>query len=350
MFHFAQANQIKKVFGAFDRAAFAGRIEGLIERFTPEFLAAHAAHASPSELPTPILGLPRSGTSLVEQILSSHRDVAGAGELQFWPTLGPLFDALSGDACRRLPDPRGPRLPDGPWGSRAGDLPRRRQEPRFQLHASSGLNSPGLPARHHHPLPARSDRHLPVDPGDLFRAQTGLFHRPGRPGVLLAPILASDGSLASDTASRTVRRGRLRDSGRRSGARFASPGRCLRPGLGSGVPAAGAQRACRQERQQMAGAPADPRCGGEPMAALRAMDWRAARSSQRRLAGRGDPPGQQADAVGHSPRRAPRATPHGHGPPSPVGPSVSGTRIPIDIKNRFRSPAMGFEPCLISVG
>ena len=30
-----------------------------------------------------ILGMPRSGTSLVEQIISAHRDVYGAGELNF---------------------------------------------------------------------------------------------------------------------------------------------------------------------------------------------------------------------------------------------------------------------------
>src|SRR3546814_9327147 len=35
-----------------------------------------------SELPVFILGMPRSGTSLMEQILSSHPDVFGAGELK----------------------------------------------------------------------------------------------------------------------------------------------------------------------------------------------------------------------------------------------------------------------------
>ena len=30
-----------------------------------------------------ILGMPRSGTSLMEQILSSHKDVYGAGELKY---------------------------------------------------------------------------------------------------------------------------------------------------------------------------------------------------------------------------------------------------------------------------
>ena len=40
-----------------------------------------------SEVPVFILGMPRSGTSLMEQILSSHPDVYGAGELKFMPAV-----------------------------------------------------------------------------------------------------------------------------------------------------------------------------------------------------------------------------------------------------------------------
>ncbi|MEE8444459.1 MAG: sulfotransferase, partial [Alphaproteobacteria bacterium] len=41
------------------------------------------AGASDSEIPVFIVGMPRSGTSLIEQILASHPEVAGAGELMF---------------------------------------------------------------------------------------------------------------------------------------------------------------------------------------------------------------------------------------------------------------------------
>ena len=41
-------------------------------------------HASDSELPVFIIGMPRSGTSLAEQILASHPAVHGAGELAYW--------------------------------------------------------------------------------------------------------------------------------------------------------------------------------------------------------------------------------------------------------------------------
>lgn len=48
---------------------------------TPEFLTQHRGMGVDSELPVFILGMPRSGSSLVEQIIASHSDVYGAGEL-----------------------------------------------------------------------------------------------------------------------------------------------------------------------------------------------------------------------------------------------------------------------------
>lgn len=68
----------------FDRGHFEAHIDGMIERFTPEFFARHRNDGNPSELPVLILGMMRSGTSLVEQILSSHPQIHGAGEQMFW--------------------------------------------------------------------------------------------------------------------------------------------------------------------------------------------------------------------------------------------------------------------------
>src|SRR5204863_210054 len=50
-------------------------------RFTAEFFATHRNLGCPSEEPIFILGLPRSGSTLVEQILASHSMVEGGGEL-----------------------------------------------------------------------------------------------------------------------------------------------------------------------------------------------------------------------------------------------------------------------------
>jgi hypothetical protein len=40
--------------------------------------------ASSSQLPVLVVGMPRSGTSLIEQIIASHPEACGAGELAFW--------------------------------------------------------------------------------------------------------------------------------------------------------------------------------------------------------------------------------------------------------------------------
>jgi tetratricopeptide (TPR) repeat protein len=82
--HFAESNHIKALLAKFDRAGVSGRVDALIARFTPEVFAAGLSGGHPSRLPVMIVGLPRSGTTLLEQILSSHPAVAGAGELPFW--------------------------------------------------------------------------------------------------------------------------------------------------------------------------------------------------------------------------------------------------------------------------
>ena len=48
--------------------------------FTAEFIARHQGRGSASSAPIFIVGMPRSGSSLIEQILASHRQVQGMGE------------------------------------------------------------------------------------------------------------------------------------------------------------------------------------------------------------------------------------------------------------------------------
>jgi len=56
-------------------------MERVAETFTPELYARLQGAGAPSELPVFIVGMPRSGTTLIEQIVSSHPQVTGAGEL-----------------------------------------------------------------------------------------------------------------------------------------------------------------------------------------------------------------------------------------------------------------------------
>ena len=75
----------------YDPLEHAKLVEGLIAAFTPEFFARSRGLGSESERPVFILGLPRSGTTLTEQILASHAQVFGAGELHL---LREDFEAL----------------------------------------------------------------------------------------------------------------------------------------------------------------------------------------------------------------------------------------------------------------
>jgi tetratricopeptide (TPR) repeat protein len=57
-------------------------VDGILRTFNAELLNKMAGQGSPSRLPVFVLGLPRSGTTLIEQILASHSQVHGAGELR----------------------------------------------------------------------------------------------------------------------------------------------------------------------------------------------------------------------------------------------------------------------------
>lgn len=71
----------KALLPPFDPAQDRSNAEGFMRVFTAETIQRLAAHGSPSEVPVFVVGLPRSGTSLAEQIIASHPDAFGAGEL-----------------------------------------------------------------------------------------------------------------------------------------------------------------------------------------------------------------------------------------------------------------------------
>ncbi len=63
-------------------------INNIIQTFSSEALSRVRISAEKSNRPIFIVGMPRSGTSLVEKILASHSDVYGAGELDYFFALG----------------------------------------------------------------------------------------------------------------------------------------------------------------------------------------------------------------------------------------------------------------------
>jgi tetratricopeptide (TPR) repeat protein len=88
MRHFNAADALRHGSASFDSAAFDTEINRLIERCTPNSIARAAELGTGDNTPVLIIGMPRSGTTLVEQIVSSHPEVRAGGELNFWNERG----------------------------------------------------------------------------------------------------------------------------------------------------------------------------------------------------------------------------------------------------------------------
>jgi tetratricopeptide (TPR) repeat protein len=70
----------------YDRRAVTEGVDRLIAAYSEDWIMCPRPGASASRRPVFIVGMPRSGTTLAEQILASHGAVFGAGELPFWNT------------------------------------------------------------------------------------------------------------------------------------------------------------------------------------------------------------------------------------------------------------------------
>ena len=84
--HFMLANAIRaRRIGRYDEESLRRSVDAKIQTFSQERIADLAKYGDQSEFLICIVGMPRSGTTLLEQILSSHPGVVGLGErLDFW--------------------------------------------------------------------------------------------------------------------------------------------------------------------------------------------------------------------------------------------------------------------------
>ena len=92
---YAQGNQLKHAQLSPNEASRVALFNNVREVFNKPFFASRPAPVSPGRSPIFIVGMPRSGTSLIEQILSTHPDIHGAGEL---PDLENLVFAIATEA------------------------------------------------------------------------------------------------------------------------------------------------------------------------------------------------------------------------------------------------------------
>jgi len=90
---FAKGNAIKRRTFSFKIKTWDAHFEKLKETFDGSLFDRHLGVGCRDETPIFVLGMPRSGTTLIEQILASHPDVHAAGELDtLSKTISSLFD------------------------------------------------------------------------------------------------------------------------------------------------------------------------------------------------------------------------------------------------------------------
>ena len=216
MQHFDAADAVRRGASSFDSDAFSIQIDRLIARCTPELMARAAELGSRDATPVLILGMPRSGTTLVEQIVSMHPEVGLAASCISGTSAG-----WRGSAPAR-PGTRTPFLAQaaadylGVLRAIAPKVGASDRQDAVQL--PLGRADPlGIPARDHHPLPPRCSRHRAVDPSNSFPSEPGISDRRRRTGRVFPRLPATRRPLAERAAGGSLHRGRLRGPDPRAG-------------------------------------------------------------------------------------------------------------------------------------
>ena len=92
--YYAEGNALRR--SDFDRNAHRAYVDQIMTAFSPAFMSRAARAQNSSDVPIFIVGMPRSGTSLVEQILASHPQVHGAGELELLASIADSIPERTG--------------------------------------------------------------------------------------------------------------------------------------------------------------------------------------------------------------------------------------------------------------
>jgi tetratricopeptide (TPR) repeat protein len=100
--HLLAGNAAKRSTIAYDECATFALFDQIEATFTGELIDGKGGNGDPSAMPIFIIGMPRSGTTLIEQIIASHPAVVGAGELQ---TLNDVVLTVRGPDAKALAYP-----------------------------------------------------------------------------------------------------------------------------------------------------------------------------------------------------------------------------------------------------
>jgi tetratricopeptide (TPR) repeat protein len=115
---YRQGNRLCNAAAAYDARQVTEMTDGIIEVFSDEFFERRLPCGSQSRSPLFVIGMPRSGTTLLASMLSNHRSIATAGEL---PTIGEFTRDLAGLVDGGVPYPRGAERLSGDGARRLAD-------------------------------------------------------------------------------------------------------------------------------------------------------------------------------------------------------------------------------------
>jgi len=113
--HYAEGNRIKRATGRYDAEALSRELAAQRQHCTADLFRAQSGAGCPVEDPIFIVGMPRAGSTLLEQILSSHSQVDGTQEL-------PNVLAMSQQLRRRQVGNRVPGYPEILWELKPDEL------------------------------------------------------------------------------------------------------------------------------------------------------------------------------------------------------------------------------------
>jgi predicted Zn-dependent protease len=102
--HYLEGNTLRRAELNYDPAVTREHVARSRALFTREFLAAHADSGCAAPDPIFIVGLPRAGSTLLEQILSSHSQVEGTMELADLTTLARTLASSGPGKPQRYPE------------------------------------------------------------------------------------------------------------------------------------------------------------------------------------------------------------------------------------------------------
>ena len=102
--HYDEGNRLKRSTFEYDAAVNEAWTASIAEAFSPALLEEKAGVGARSELPVFVVGMPRSGTTLVEQIIASHPMAHGAGELKRLHALSAQFGEFPASASSLTPE------------------------------------------------------------------------------------------------------------------------------------------------------------------------------------------------------------------------------------------------------